>query len=144
MYVLLRKKLKEQFTEPPNSPDLHAFRLIDMYTRASLAEMNEEVMSSFKTAGSKLRIVIATVAFSMGVDCPDIRQVIHYGVPNLIEEYVQETGQAGRDGLLSEAELILKKRKICWEGNNIIWTEYNNLQKKNIISKFFVLQGSYN
>ncbi len=115
-----------------------------MYTRASLAEMNEEVMSSFKTAGSKLRIVIATVAFSMGVDCPDIRQVIHYGVPNLIEEYVQETGQAGRDGLLSEAELILKKRKICWEGNNIIWTEYNNLQKKNIISKFFVLQGSYN
>ena len=107
-YLLLRKNLKEDFTEPPNSPDLHVFRLVDMYTRASLLEMNEKVMASFKTPGSKLRIVIATIAFAMGVDCPDIRQVLHYGPPSLVEEYVQETGRAGRDGLPSKAILIYK------------------------------------
>ena len=47
----------------------------------------------------------------MGVDCPDIRQVLHYGPPNLVEEYVQETGRAGRDGLPSKAILIYKTGK---------------------------------
>ena len=70
-----------------------------MYTRASLLEMNEKVMASFKTPGSKLRIVIATIAFAMGVDCPDCWQILQYGSPNLVEEYVQETGPVGRDGL---------------------------------------------
>ena len=104
---MLRKNLKEDFTEPPNSPDLHVFRLVDMYTRASLLEMNQKVMASFKTPGSKLRIVIATIAFAMGVDCPDIRQVLRYGPPNLVEEYVQETGRAGRDGLPSKSNFNL-------------------------------------
>ena len=47
----------------------------------------------------------------MGVDCPDIRQVLHYGPPNLVEEYIQETGRAGRDGLPSTAILIYKTGK---------------------------------
>lgn len=71
--------------------------------------MNEKVLKSFKEPGSKLRIVIATTAFGMGVDCPDIRQIIHYGATNLLEEYVQETGRAGRDGLPSRAVLIYLK-----------------------------------
>ena len=73
--------------------------------------MNEKVMASFKTPGSKLRIVIATIAFAVGVDCPDIRQVLHYGPPNLVEEYIQDTGRAGRDGLPSKAILIYKTGK---------------------------------
>ena len=50
-----------------------------------------------------LHIVIATIAFGMGIDCPDVRQIIHWGV---LESYLQETGQAGRDGLLSCAVLF--------------------------------------
>ena len=49
---------------------------MDIYTRASLPEMNEKVLVSFKQPESKLRIVIATLAFGMSIDCPDIRPII--------------------------------------------------------------------
>lgn len=63
----------------------------------------------FKTIGSTLRIVIDMTAISMGIDCLDIRRVFHHGPPRSVEEYVQETGRAGRDGTQSHAILLYGK-----------------------------------
>ena len=52
--------------------------------------------------------MVATVALGMGVDCPDVRQVISFGSPNDLESYIQETGCAGGDSLPSLAELVKK------------------------------------
>ena len=47
---------------------------------------------------TNVRVVIATVAFGMGIDCPDVRQVVHLGPPEDVEAYILEVGRAGQDG----------------------------------------------
>uniref|UniRef100_A0A1X7VAD3 DNA 3'-5' helicase n=1 Tax=Amphimedon queenslandica TaxID=400682 RepID=A0A1X7VAD3_AMPQE len=62
----------------------------------------------FCSTEGHLRVIIATTAFCMRIDCPDIRMIYHWGPPATLEEYAQETGWAGRDTLPSKAFLFSK------------------------------------
>lgn len=83
--------------------------MVEMYTSCTDEDIKSQIIESF-TRSSCLRIICATVAFGMGVNCPDVREVVHLGPPNDIESYIQETGRAGHDGLPSKAVLLIKKR----------------------------------
>ena len=80
-----------------------------MFCKCTELRVKGSIVSSFCNTTSPLRVVIATIAFGMGLDSPCIRQVIHWGPSSQLENYVQETGRSGRDGELSLAILYFKK-----------------------------------
>ena len=105
IYLYFMNELGDDATEPKDAPNLSIFRMINVFTSVVEEEQREQIIKLF-IKESHLRIVIATVAFGMGVDVPDVRQVISVGCPDDVESYIQETGRAGRDDLLSLALLL--------------------------------------
>ena len=76
-----------------------------MFTSVISCSLKSTILSSFKS-NTQLRVVIATIAFGMRVDCPNVRQIVDVGPPNDIGSYIQETGRAGQDGQLSMVTLL--------------------------------------
>ena len=98
LYSFFKYHLRENFTNPPGA-SIHTpeNRLVDMFHSGTQVEVKDKIIRYFKDPTSNLRIVIATIAFGLGIDCPNVRQVVHYGPPEDVESYVRHIGRAGRD-----------------------------------------------
>lgn len=91
--------LYEYFNQALGQTNTLSERLVAMFHRSTADRNKDHVLSEFPRSDSTLRIVFATVAFGMGIDIPDIEQVIHWGAPRGLEQFAQESGRDGRPSL---------------------------------------------
>ncbi len=109
IYCISRKEVETV------SAQLNAVGYLTLPYHAGLADEVRQLHQE-KFIRDEIQTIVATVAFGMGIDKPDVRYVIHAGIPKSIEHYQQETGRAGRDGLEAECWLIHGPRDIqTWQ-----------------------------
>lgn len=114
IYVNTRKLTKEI------SQLLNAHNLKSTYYNGSLSQSEKET-SYVNWMIEKTSIMVATNAFGMGIDKANVQSVFHYNIPYSIENYVQETGRAGRNGLASKTYLFYNNSDI-----NFLKTQHKN------------------
>lgn len=82
--------------------------LLEMLHSCTPDDNKEAVLESFRREDGPILVLIATIAFGMGVDCKDVYRTIHFGPSKNVEVVIQETGRAGRDGKPSFSFLLYK------------------------------------
>jgi superfamily II DNA helicase RecQ len=87
-------------------------QLIDIFVSKTSETAKKDVQEIFSSPTSHIRCLIATKAFGMGIDIPDIELIVHWGVSSSVLDYWQEVGRCGRDGRTGEALVLATKQSL--------------------------------
>ena len=98
---------------PEGAPAIPENRLFAQFHAPQTSQMKVQILKQMCSTNSIVRVVFATVAIGMGVDVPNIRQIVHVCPPCSVKQYFQETGRAGRDGEPADAILYYNNRDIA-------------------------------
>ena len=88
-------------------------RVCETFTASSSLNTKKKIIPSFTDPRGTVRIVVATVAFGLGLDSPNVGHIIHWGPPEDLELYVPESRRGGRDGKQSTATLVTIRGSPC-------------------------------
>ena len=89
-----------------NMTSSNGYPLVEMLHSCTPEANKKIVLESFQREHGTVRLLIATIAFGMGINCKGVKRIIHYGPPKNVEAYLQETGRVGRDSGESVAFLL--------------------------------------
>ena len=104
LFNIFRNSLgTDLFCNESNDPRM---RLCDMMHSSTLETVKNHILDEFSKSEGHLRVLIATIAYGMGVNCKKVQRVIHFGHSKSVEAYMQESGRCGRNGEQSKAVLL--------------------------------------
>lgn len=139
MYSKMERKSKNSQKKKPKKEEdeLTDENIAEAYHAGLSFQQRKRIQNQF--IKGKLKIIVATLAFGMGINMPNIRAVIHYNMPKSIENYVQEIGRAGRDGKKSLCYLFLENQRedINEIKKYIHMNGYDQLTIKKLLAKIF-------
>lgn len=127
IFAHFKTSLGNNFTEPPNSVEVNKHGLANMFLGCTPPDVKAEIIHQFTSANTPLRIIFATSAFGMGVDCYNVQQIIHVGISEDTESYIQATGRAGRNGEPALALLLQHARSNTFADKEVLEYQSNNI-----------------
>ena len=98
LYAFFHYELGEKSYFPDGASKISDNQLFGMFHSCTSQHNKEVILKSLTQSDGLVRVVFATVALGMGVDIKDVNLVVHYGAPNSVDDYFQESGRGGRSG----------------------------------------------
>lgn len=136
-YLVSRLGMKAFYEEQPGAEN----RLVSMYHGQVSEELQTFTIDNFRQPDTKLRVLISTVAFGMGVEIPDITNIVHWGRSKSVLGFWQEIGRCGRDGRKSRAVFYPKTVAGLVDSDVFLRLRQGKECARKIVLEYFELPG---
>ena len=90
-------------------------RIFEMYHQKTDDEVKEMIVESFQDSDGTIRVCLSSTSFSMGVDVKGVNTIVHYGACNDLDDYLQESGRAGRQADEQSHAIVMKYKAVSWQ-----------------------------
>ena len=138
VYSTLKTLIGDKIYVDPQNKDLKRV-VLEMLHSCSPKSNKDLILESFQCDEGHIRILVATIAFGMGVDCKKVYRTIHFGPAKNVESYLQESGRAGRDGSQCTAYLLYQGMQLTHVDQDIkSYIKSNGCRRKQLLQYFDV------